>query len=62
LNNQIAAELGVTDTTVRAAHRLGHVKRQAYSLTDVGESGGTTEAFRSRPVAATRRPTDTMVS
>jgi hypothetical protein len=34
LNNQIAAELGVTDTTVRAAHRLGHAKRPAYSLAD----------------------------
>jgi hypothetical protein len=45
LNNQIGAELGVTDSTVRAAHRLGHAKRRAYSLTDVGESGCTTEAF-----------------
>jgi hypothetical protein len=31
LNDQIAAELGVTDSTVRAAHQLGHAKRQGYS-------------------------------
>jgi len=61
LNNQIAAELGVTDTTVRAGLRPGQAKRQAYSLTDVDETGCNSEPF-SKPVAATTRPTNTMVS
>jgi hypothetical protein len=43
LNNQIATELGVTNSTVRAAHRLGHATRQASSLTDVGEIACGTE-------------------